>query len=124
MHHDAQWKNQQAGNATQAQKHAGAAIVHDEKAQTLRTEKYHADNLGRAAESIGKKAELSHFGKGTDKDPRSHDELHADAATAHDKASTAYESAGDDRQASYHAEEANKHQTCSFGTDSESAAAE
>lgn len=107
-HYDAKWKNEQAGNASQAKLHQKAAQLHNEKADAGRRADYYAGDEARAAETLSQKAEKSAFGKDPD-ELRNTAELHTDAAAAHTRASKAFELAKKPRDAAYHADKANQH---------------
>jgi hypothetical protein len=107
-HYDAAWKQRDAGNATRASQHRAQAQVHQEKADAGRRAEQFADEQGRAAHELTKKAEMSQFGPDS-KDPRTPVQLHQDAAQAHQAASAAYEMSGNKRAAAYHAAKADGH---------------
>lgn len=107
-HSTAAWKHRDAGNATKAAEHEKQARMHYDKAEDIRSTTYLADNIGNKADVLSKKAGVAAFGKDKD-DPRSETELHTDAAAQHEKASKAYDLAGDKAKASYHAGKASEH---------------
>jgi hypothetical protein len=101
---------QQAGNISKAKEHQAQAAVHYEKSQAGDRAKYFADEEGRTAELLSKKAELAKHGQDP-KDARTETQLHSDAADAHERASKAYDMAGQDRDSKYHAEKAEHHRS-------------
>lgn len=113
-HHDAAWKNRQAGNATQAKKHELVAKVHGEKAEAVRRAKYFADDQARAAEVLSTKAHKAAFGKDPE-ELRSEKQLHTDAAEAHGAAASAAKIAGQPRDAAYHADKSASHAALAKG---------
>ncbi len=113
-HYDAKWKNEQAGNATQAKLHQRASSLHHEKADSFRRTERYASDEATAAEKLSQKAGKAAFGKDPD-ELRSEKQLHGDAATAHGKAAKAFEMAGKPADAAYHSGKAAEHQACCDG---------
>jgi hypothetical protein len=109
---DAHWQaadaNRQAGNDTLAKKHQAIARVHGEKANANEDAKYFAQGEARKAQELTQKAEKSGFGKDS-MEPRSTQQLHQDAAQAHDRAAKAFDLAGMDTESKYHAAKAGAH---------------
>jgi hypothetical protein len=111
QHSTAAWKNRDAGNATKAAEHEKKARAHYDKADDIRSTTYFADNIGGKADVLSKKAAIAAYGKDKD-EARSEKELHADAAAQHDKASKAYDLAGQKAKSQYHAAKAAEHAKC------------
>ncbi|GAC1475556.1 MAG: hypothetical protein PVSMB8_00170 [Vulcanimicrobiaceae bacterium] len=117
-HNEASYKNRNAGNSTEADKHATCAKSHSAQAELLAIPRRAAENLGRLADQHSKNAELKDYGatKSSEheydspkKDTRSAEELHGLAADAHDKASEAFKVAGNTAASNYHADKAATH---------------
>lgn len=114
LNREAQYAHQRAGNASAAKKYGQQAQAHAPKAQAERTIKYAAEDLGRQAHEAGRRASLREYGEDPEpeygeKDASSAKERHGTAAELHARAGKAFEAAGSDREAKYHADKASKH---------------
>jgi hypothetical protein len=107
-HYQAAQAHRQAGNETKAADHDKKAKIHDEKAVAAQRDQGHAEMVGQDAEKLSKKAHLAAYGQDP-KEPRTEKELHECAADMHDKASKAYDAAGMEREAHYHADMSKNH---------------
>lgn len=107
-HDEAADRQEEAGNASKAKQHRGQAQVHREKAEENSRAEWFADDQARAAHNLTQKAEKSKYGQDPT-DPRTPQQLHQDAARAHDKAAAAYQLANKPVEAQYHADKAVAH---------------
>lgn len=119
-HQDAAWKNQRAGNITQQKKHEAWSAIHQEKATPARAAKRFADDLGKHAEKMSKKADMAtangeapanvdEYSDPNVKDPRNADDLHRAAYKAHTRAAKAYDIGDDEAKKKYHEGKAVEH---------------
>lgn len=108
LHQVAANAHRNAGNDTKAREHQKMARMHGEKADQGDRARFFAQDEARNAEQLSSKAGKAKFGDDPD-DPRSEQELHRDAADAHQRAAKAFDMAKMPRDAAYHQAKASGH---------------